>query len=85
MHSGCIDTGQEGVNVWAIKGLTVCGVCFIMFAACCFYLGDMLFCIPLLCREKAACPSWQERDLSCLHTGLSRQLCMTITQCRRGS
>ncbi|CAI9612115.1 unnamed protein product [Staurois parvus] len=42
--------GRKGLTSGAIKGLTVCCVCF-YYVCCVFYLGDMLLCISLLCRE----------------------------------
>ncbi|CAI9590915.1 unnamed protein product, partial [Staurois parvus] len=56
--------GRKGLTSGVIKGLTLCCVCFTLYATCCF--------VFLCCAEryKAECPCWQERDLCCLHTGL---------------
>ncbi|CAI9532745.1 unnamed protein product [Staurois parvus] len=48
--------GRKGLTFWAIKGLTICSVCFTMCAVCCFTKETCCF-VSLCCTEKykAAC------------------------------
>ncbi|CAI9576774.1 unnamed protein product [Staurois parvus] len=61
--------GRKGLTSGVNKGLTVCW----LTVCCVCFTWETCCCIFLCCAEKytAACSCWQERDLCCLHTGLS--------------
>ncbi|CAI9534194.1 unnamed protein product [Staurois parvus] len=57
--------GRKGLTSAPFKGLTVCCVLFYVMFCVCFTTET--------CCEKytASCFCWQEKNLYCLHTGLS--------------